>query len=77
MAAATEISQRDRAVELLKERGVMRRIELSDAGVHPETLSRLVEEGVLIRVSRGLYQLTSADITAPHDLAEVAKLVPK
>jgi hypothetical protein len=27
MAAATEISQRDRAVELLKERGVMRRIE--------------------------------------------------
>ncbi|WP_372071430.1 type IV toxin-antitoxin system AbiEi family antitoxin domain-containing protein [Tistrella mobilis] len=77
MAAATEISQRDRAVELLKERGVMRRIELSDAGVHPETLSRLVEEGVLTRVSRGLYQLTGADITAPHDLAEVAKRVPK
>ncbi len=55
----------------------MRRIELSDAGVHPETLSRLVEEGILTRVSRGLYQLTDADITAPHDLAEVAKLVPK
>jgi predicted transcriptional regulator of viral defense system len=77
MAATAEISQRDRAVELLKERGVMRRIELSDAGVHPETLSRLVEEGILTRVSRGLYQLTDADITAPHDLAEVAKLVPK
>lgn len=55
----------------------MRRIELSDAGVHPETLSRLVEEGILTRVSRGLYQLTDADITAPHDLAEVAKRVPK
>ena len=77
MAATAEISQRDRAVELLKERGAMRRIELSDAGVHPETLSRLVEEGVLTRVSRGLYQLTDADITAPHDLAEVAKRVPK
>lgn len=77
MAATAEISQRDRAVELLKERGAMRRIELSDAGVHPETLSRLVEEGILTRVSRGLYQLTDADITAPHDLAEVAKLVPK
>ena len=77
MAATAEISQRDRAVELLKERGAMRRIELSDAGVHPETLSRLVEEGILTRVSRGLYQLTDADITAPHDLAEVAKRVPK
>jgi len=77
MAATAEISQRDRAVELLKERGAMRRIELSDAGVHPETLSRLVEEGILTRVSRGLYRLTDADITAPHDLAEVAKLVPK
>ncbi|RCK45300.1 transcriptional regulator [Thalassospira profundimaris] len=77
MAATTEISQKERAVELLKERGAMRRIELSDAGVHPETLSRLVDEGVLTRVSRGLYQLTDADITAPHDLAEVAKRVPK
>ena len=55
----------------------MRRIELSDAGVHPETLARLLEEEILTRVTRGLYQLTDADITAPHDLAEVAKLVPK
>ncbi len=55
----------------------MRRIELSEAGVHPETLSRLVEEGVLTRVSRGLYQFTDADVTAPHDLANVAKRVPK
>ncbi len=55
----------------------MRRIELSDAGVHPETLSRLVEEGVLTRVSRGLYQLTDADVTASHDLANVAKRIPK
>ena len=55
----------------------MRRIELGDAGVHPETLARLVEDGVLTRVARGLYQLTGADITAPHNLAEVAKLMPK
>ena len=77
MASATVISQRDLTVELLKKRGAMRRIELSDIGVHPETLARLVEEGLLTRVSRGLYQLTDADITAPHNLAEVAKLVPK
>ena len=55
----------------------MRRRELSDAGIHPETLARLVEGGILIRAARGLYQLADADITAPHNLAEVAKLVPK
>ena len=36
-----------------------------------------MEEGVLTRVSRGLYQLTDADVTASHDLANVAKRVPK
>ena len=55
----------------------MRRVELTDIGVHPETLARLMEAGILTRVTRGLYQLTDADITASHDLAEVAKRVPK
>ena len=55
----------------------MRRTELSAAGVHPETLTRLVQEGTLTRVTRGLYQLSDADITAPHELAEVAKLALK
>ena len=77
IAAVAMTSQKDRAVELLEKRGAMRRMELGDAGVHPETLARLVEKGLLTRVARGLYQLTDADITAPHDLAEVAKLVPK
>ena len=55
----------------------MRRVELSAAGVHPQTLARLVHEGTLTRVTRGLYQLGDADITAPHALAEIAKLAPK
>ena len=45
--------------------------------MHPETLARLLEDGSLIRVARGLYQLADAETTAPHNLAEVAKLVPK
>ena len=55
----------------------MRRSELSAARVHPETLARLVKEGRLIRVARGLYQLADADITMFHAMAEVAKLAPK
>ncbi len=70
-------SQGDQAVELLEQHGVMRRGELSDAGVHPQTLARLVEDGILLRVARGLYKLADAEIAAPHTMAEVAKLVPK
>ena len=67
--------QGDQAVELLKQHGVMRRSELSHAGVHPQTLARLVKDGTLIRAARGLYELADAD--APHTMAEVAKLVPR
>ncbi|MCY3877510.1 MAG: hypothetical protein OXF88_24870 [Rhodobacteraceae bacterium] len=77
MPPALTTSQKDRAVALLKVNGPMRGIELSDAGIHPETLARMLKDQTLTRVARGLYQLADAEITAPHDLAEVAKLVPK
>lgn len=69
--------QKDRAIALLKAYGPMRGIELSNAGIHPETLARMLKDQTLTRVTRGLYQLADAEVTAPHDLAEVAKLVPK
>ena len=77
MTLAPTTSQKDHAVALLKACGPMRRIELSDAGIHPETLARMLKDRTLTRVTRGLYQLADAEVTAPHDLAEVAKLVPK
>ncbi len=55
----------------------MRGMELRNAGIHPETLTRMLRDRTLIRVTRGLYQLADAEVTAPHDLAQVAKLVPK
>ena len=55
----------------------MRSNELSDAGIHPETLARMLRDRALTRVTRGLYQLVDAEVTASHDLAEIAKLVPK
>jgi predicted transcriptional regulator of viral defense system len=55
----------------------MRLSDLKDCGVNPATLARLVEEGVLYRPSRGLYELAGADIEISHSLAEVAMRVPK
>ena len=76
MTPAPTTSQKDHAVALLKACGPMRLIELNDAGIHPETLARMLKDRTLTRVTRGLYQLADAEVTAPHDLAEVAKLVP-
>ena len=77
MIRSVNLSQRDRAVEFLMQRGAMRRVELSEVGVHPETLTRLVADGTLTRVARGVYQLADAEIAASHDLAVIAKLIPK
>jgi predicted transcriptional regulator of viral defense system len=72
-----QTTQRDLAVSLIERHGIMRLSDLKGRGINPATLARLVEEGVLHRPSRGLYELASADIEISHSLAEVAKRVPK
>jgi len=51
--------------------------ELMAQGVTASTVSRLEQEGVLVRLARGLYQLADATLDVNHSLAEVFKLVPK
>src|SRR6266851_4097901 len=45
-------------------------------GIHPETLYRLVRDGKLTRVARGLYRLASAQEFRNPDLAVVAVKAP-
>ena len=54
----------------------MRQSEMTNCGVNPATLARLVKDGILHRPSRGLYELADAEIGISHSLAEVAKRVP-
>jgi len=70
-------SQRDRALTLLGKRGIMRLADLNAAGVHAASLARLVEDGVVVRAGRGLYELAGADVSMDHGLAEMAVRVPK
>ena len=70
-------TQRNRAVELLRKHGIIRLSEFKDAQITAATISRLVENGEVLRISRGLYQLRDAPIEAHHSLAEAAKRVPK
>ena len=70
-------TQCNRAVDLLRKHGIIRLSEFKDAQITAATISRLVENGEVLRISRGLYQLRDAPIEAHHSLAEAAKRVPK
>ena len=69
--------QQDRAISLLKQRGMARVSELARAGITGTTISRMKENGLVVQLGRGLYQLPNAPLDANHDLAEAAKRVPK
>jgi predicted transcriptional regulator of viral defense system len=57
--------------------GIMRSSEARKLGIHPQTLSRMVEAGRMVREERGLYRLAEIELTGNADLIQVAKLVPR
>ena len=61
----------------MRRRGIVRLFEFRDAGITSATISRMVEDGEVVKLSRGLYQMPDAPLDANHNLAEVAKRVPR
>jgi predicted transcriptional regulator of viral defense system len=73
MPATTD---RARTLKLARRsRGVSPR-ELADAGIHRQVLTRLVAEGQIERIARGVYRLPEQPITEHHGLAVAAAAVP-
>lgn len=70
-------SQRQIAHALLRARGIARLVELRNAGVTAATVSRMERDGEVLRLARGLYQLSDAPLDTNHSLAEAAKRVSK
>ena len=56
-------SETERAVKLMQASGVVRAGELAQRGIHPMTLRRLLERGVVERDGRGLYRLAGAEVS--------------
>ncbi len=66
------------AIEVFRHRGgILRTKEALDLGVHPRTLYRLRDEGVLEQVSRGVYRLAAMPELGHPDLVVVALRVPR
>jgi predicted transcriptional regulator of viral defense system len=67
----------DRALEIAARHGIARARDFTAAGIAPLYIKQLTEEGRLIRLGRGLYQLPeTAGTDINHDLAEVSKRAP-
>lgn len=66
----------DRLHSLASRRAVITAGEAARAGIHSQTLTRLVAEGKLERVARGQYRLPDRSITEHHGLSVVARAVP-
>ena len=64
-------------IRLLEENTMARASELRAAGVAATTISRAVDDGDVIRVGRGLYQLPDSEVDTSLSLAEASKRVPK
>jgi predicted transcriptional regulator of viral defense system len=70
-------SAKQKAIEYIEAAGgLIRTGEALERGIHRRTLYGLRDDGTLIQVSRGLFQLVDIEIPAQVSLAEVAKKVP-
>ena len=76
MAETAQGTLKDRAITIARERGIARARDFDAAGVPRAYLRRLQDEGLLVRMGRGLYQLADAQWSESHSLAEAARVVP-
>jgi predicted transcriptional regulator of viral defense system len=67
----------DPILKLIGEIGIARNSDLKARGIHPQQLRRLIEAGALVRVSRGLYTLPTADLTEFQTYAEACTRFPR
>ena len=70
------VTLKERALAVARARGIARARDFDDAGVPRAYLRRLQDEGLLIRVGRGLYQLAEMEWSKFHSLAEASRTVP-
>ena len=69
-------TQSDRLLDLGRRMGVVTARDATANGIHPQTLTRLVREGVLERIERGRYRLREGEVTEHHGLVAASAAVP-
>ncbi len=73
----TQPTQAQRILELVRQKGIVRGAELDRLGIHRMHLKRLVDRGLLVPRSRGVYEAAEPRMSEHDSLIEVAARVPK
>ncbi|WP_005032549.1 type IV toxin-antitoxin system AbiEi family antitoxin domain-containing protein [Holophaga foetida] len=63
-------------IALMRERGVLRPMDLDQFGLPPGCLAQMYRRGLLERSGRGLYTLADGEWTEHHTLLEASRRVP-
>jgi predicted transcriptional regulator of viral defense system len=71
------MEDRQRLLEMAQSAGTLTAKEVAQAGIHSQQLSRLVREGRLERVGRGLYRVPGHPVSENHGLVLAARSVPR
>lgn len=71
------VSAHQKVLDLAAERGLIRPRDLTERGLPTVALTRLVRQGRLQRVGRGLYALPDRPVSEHNTLAEVARKHPQ
>ena len=69
-------SDRQQVLKLARRPGGVTSREITEAGIHRQLLTRLVREGALEHVARGVYRLPDQPVSEHHGLVLAAAAVP-
>jgi len=69
-------TRKDQALEIIRELGIVRPVDLEARGISRGVLYRLVRDDLVVREARGIYVASQHPYSAEHTLAHVAKRVP-
>ena len=68
--------QREKTLAIVRSMGVARSRDLKACGIPRDSLVRLVREGGIDRLGRGIYIAADHPVTENHDIAQACKRVP-
>lgn len=70
------MNQKELVLRLLEAENLVNSERFYRAGVHSQTLTRMVDAGEITRVAKGLYSLSSIDPSTHYSLLEAQKKIP-
>lgn len=70
-------TKRQQVIDFAKQHAVVRPRDLVELSLPKDYLNQLSQEGILLKLARGLYQYPEQVISSHQSLVEVAKLAPK